>query len=91
MIDCMTLSDQYYYKQLIIAPNVQEKILLNERKVLHDFFKPHHYHSLLVASPQIISFFKCLKTSSSTFLKKKIEWKWNIFWILFQNEILIIW
>jgi hypothetical protein len=35
----MTLSDQYHYKQLTIAPNVQEKILLNERKVLHDFFK----------------------------------------------------
>jgi hypothetical protein len=56
MIDCMTLSDQYYYKQLIIAPNVQEKILLNERKVVHDFFEPHHYHSLSVASTQIISF-----------------------------------
>lgn len=56
MIDCMTLSDQYYYKQLLIAPNVQEKILLNERKVVHDFFEPHHYHSLSVASTQIISF-----------------------------------
>jgi hypothetical protein len=74
MIDCMTLSDQYYYKQLIIAPNVQEKILLNERKVLHDFFERHHYHSLLVASTQIISFFwSILKISSFTFLRKKLN------------------
>jgi hypothetical protein len=73
MIDCMTLSDEYYYKQLIIAPNVQEKILLNERKVFHDFFKPYHYHSLLVASTQIISFFKFFKFQVLHFSKKKLN------------------
>jgi hypothetical protein len=87
----MTLSDQYYYKQLIIAPNVQEKILLNERKVLHDFFKPHHYDSPLVVSTQIISFLKCLKFSSFTFLKKKLIENEISFELFFQNEILIIW
>ncbi len=91
MIDCMTLSDQYYYKQLIIAPNVQEKILLNERKVLHDFFKPHHYDSPLVVSTHIISFLKCLKFSSFTFLKKKLTENEISFELFFQNEILIIW
>jgi hypothetical protein len=87
----MTLSDQYYYKQLIIAPNVQEKILLNERKVLHDFFKPHHYDSPLVVSTHIISFLKCLKFSSFTFLKKKLTENEISFELFFQNEILIIW
>jgi hypothetical protein len=57
--------------QLTIAPNVQEKILLNERKVLHDFFEPHHYHSLLVASTQIISFFKVFEITKFYISQKK--------------------
>jgi hypothetical protein len=77
---------QHTYKQLINAPNVQEKILFNERKVLHDFFKPRHYHSLLVASTQIISFFKCLKISSFTFLKKQLNENETSFELFFKMK-----